>query len=118
MIRLVVVLMLLFAAAEAEAEGPRVTAAKFLQMSSADQIVYVDGVLDTLTALSAEKLIPKKYAACSRTMNYGELISGVNSYLYKGLGSETPGVKEAMSVVPVSIWVVRLYWEKCEGRER
>ncbi len=118
MVGLVIVLMLLFASAEAEAEGPRVTAEKFFRMSSADQIVYVDGVLDTLTALSAEKLIHKKYAACSRTMNYGELISGVKSYLYKGLGSETPAVKDAMSVVPVSVWVVRLYWEKCEGGER
>ena len=110
---------LLASAATASAEGVRVevVAAKFLQMSMADQKLYAAGVLDTLTALGVEHLIPQKLVVCSRNISYGELISGVHSYLYKGLGSEEPAVKEAMNNTPVSVWIVRSYLAKCEGRE-
>ncbi len=101
----------------AEAEGlAKVNPEKFLQMSLEDQILYTDGVLDTLLALSTEKLIPKEAALCFRTTNYGELIGGVNSYLYKARGSEDLDVKKAVTITPVSIWIVRLYWEKCNEK--
>jgi hypothetical protein len=74
--------------------------------------------LDTLTALSAEKLIPETLAVCSRNHSYAELISAVNSYLHKGLGSEKTAVKEAMRITPVPVWIVRLYTAKCDGSGR
>lgn len=101
----------------AEAEGlAKVNPERFLQMSPEDQTLYTDGVLDTLLALSSEKLIPKEAALCFQSVNYGELISGVNSYLYKALGSHDPAVKGAAKIVPASLWIVRLYWEKCGKR--
>jgi|SRR5215831_15482829 len=95
----------------------RVNSEKFLQMSPDDQVLYTKAVLDTLEALLADRLIPVEMASCSRSLTYGELISGVNSYLYKGLGAEDPAVKEAAKTPPVSIWIVRVFWEKC-GEKR
>src|SRR5437879_5552945 len=100
MIWLVAVLFLFFAPAVAQAQGPdvqvpvQVTAEQFLQMSTERQFLYFYGVLDTLTALATDKLIPKKAAACAR-INYKELLSEVKSDLHKALGSETSAVREA-----------------------
>ena len=111
----VIVLCCLFVfVTSAQAVNPQT----FLEMSPDDQILYTKGVLDTLTALAAENLIPKEAAVCSRSLNYGELISEVNSYLYKALASEERAVKDAVKITPLSVWIVRNYWEKCEGRER
>ena len=95
----------------------KVNSEKFLQMSLDNQVLYTEGVLDTLVALKAERLIPVEMAICSRNLTYGELISGVNSYLYKALGADDPAVKEAAKKPPVSIWIVREFWEKC-GEKR
>ena len=94
----------------------RVTPEKFLDMPVADQELYVDGVLDALTALAADQKLPREAASCARTFNYGELISGVNSYLHKGLGSQEGDIKAAMRTVPVSLWIIRQYWTICGGR--
>jgi hypothetical protein len=113
----IVATVLLFARiVQAQNVPLNVTAEKFLRMSPAEQSLYTDGVLDALVGLAADNKIPQEAASCARMVNYGELISGVNSYLYKGLGSQSADVKGAMKHTPVSLWIMRLYWQKCSGK--
>jgi hypothetical protein len=85
-------------------------------MSLDDQMLYTTGVLDAMTALWLQKRLPEERAVCPRPMSYGELISGVNAYLYDVLSSKDAKIQNAAAIMPVSVWIVGEFWRRCYDR--
>lgn len=106
--------LFLFSVSLAKADDTaKVNAERFVQMSFDEQVLYTTGVLDAMGALYLEKQLPAEKAMCPRAMSHGELISGVNAYLYRALSSNDAAVKDAVRRMPVSVWIVREYWRRC-----